>query len=241
MPVVTVGRAGDTTRITLSRPEKANALNPEMVEALLDAVTAAATDGTRFLILDAEGRHFCAGFDLSDLDSVSDGDLTLRFVRIETLLQTLYHLPFPALALAKGRAMGAGADIFCACSRRIAAPESRFRMPGLAFGIVLGTRRLAARIGDEAARRIQNETRTFDAAEAVALGFATETAEEDDWPARSAEAENTAATLSPEATKALYSATVRDSRAQDMADLAASASRPGLKARILAYRDGLAR
>ena len=167
--------------------------------------------------------------------------MTLRFVRIETLLQTLYHLPFPSLALAKGRAMGAGADIFCACSRRIAAPGTRFRMPGLAFGIVLGTRRLAARIGDEAARRIQSETRTFDAAEAVALGFATETAEEADWPARIAEAENAADTLSPEATRALYAATARDSRAQDMADLAASASRPGLKARILAYRDGLAR
>ena len=241
MPVVTVGRAGDTTRITLSRAEKANALDAEMVEALLDAVSAAATDGTRFLILDAEGRHFCAGFDLSDLDSVSEGDLTLRFVRIETLLQTLYHLPFPSLALAKGRAMGAGADLFCACSRRIAAPETRFRMPGLAFGIVLGTRRLAARIGDEAARRIQNETRTFDAAEAVALGFATETADEADWPARITEAENAAAMLSPEATRALFAATVRDTRAQDMADLAASASRPGLKARIQAYRDGLAR
>ncbi len=241
MPVVTVGRTGDTTRITLSRAEKANALDAEMVEALLDAVSAAATDGTRFLVLDAEGRHFCAGFDLSDLDSVSEGDLTLRFVRIETLLQTLYHLPFPSLALAKGRAMGAGADLFCACSLRIAAPETRFRMPGLAFGIVLGTRRLAARIGDEGARRIQNETRTFDAAEAVALGFATETAGESDWPTRITEAENAAATLSPEATRALFAATVRDTCAQDMADLAASASRPGLKARIQAYRDGLAR
>ena len=241
MPVVTVGRAGDTTRITLNRPEKANALNPELVEAMIEAVTAAATDGTRLLVLDAEGRHFCAGFDLGDLDSVSEGDLTLRFVRIETLLQTLHHLPFPTLALARGRAMGAGADIFCACSRRIAAPETRFRMPGLAFGIVLGTRRLAARIGDEAARRLQNETRPFDAAEAVALGFATETASEADWPARIAEAESAAATLSPEATRALFAATVRDTRAQDMADLAVSASRPGLKARIQAYRDGLAR
>ena len=47
-------------------------------------------------------------------------------------------------------------------------------MPGLAFGILLGTRRLAARIGADAARRIQNETRAFDAAEAHALGFASE-------------------------------------------------------------------
>lgn len=241
MAVVTVTRAGGTARISLNRPEKANALNAETVEALLAAVAAAATDGTRLLVLDAEGRHFCAGFDLSDLDTVSDGDLTLRFIRIETLLQTLYHLPIPTLALAKGRAMGAGADLFGACSHRVAAPETQFRMPGLAFGIVLGTRRLAARIGADAARRIQNETRAFDTAEALALGFATETLEDSGWPGRIAAAETTAATLAPEATAALHAATAADTRAADMADLAASASRPGLKSRIQAYRDGLKR
>ncbi len=224
-------------RLVLNRPDKANALDSEMVEGLLDGIERACAAGTRLLVLAGEGRHFCAGFDLSDLDTISDGDLLLRFVRIETLLQRVYHLPFATLALAHGRVMGAGADLFCACTRRTAVPGTLFRMPGLGFGILLGTRRLVARIGADAARRIQNETRMFDADEAVSLGFATETTPDTDWPSLIEATAEIARTLSPEATTALYAATVGDTRAADMADLVASASAPGLRERIRAYRD----
>lgn len=242
MAIVEARRTADgATRITLNRPEKANALDEAMVSALLDAFATAQTDGTRLLVLDAAGKHFCAGFDLGGLDDCSDGDLLIRFVRVETALQALYHLPFPTLALAKGRAMGAGADLFAACSRRVAAPGTQFRMPGLAFGILLGTRRLAARIGADAARRIQNETRAFDASEALTLGFATDIAEEPGWPPVIDAATAAANALAPEATAALFRATAPDTRAEDMADLAASAARPGLKQRIQAYRDAIKR
>jgi enoyl-CoA hydratase/carnithine racemase len=153
----------------------------------------------------------------------------------------LYHLPFPTLALAKGRAMGAGADLFAACSRRVAAPGTQFRMPGLAFGILLGTRRLTARIGADAARQIQNETRPFEATEALALRFATDVVEEPAWSGIVDAAAAAANTLSPEATAALFRATVADTRAEDMADLVASAARPGLKQRIQAYRAAIKR
>ena len=243
MSVVTLSRDADSgvSRLTLNRAEKANALNDAMVDALLDALTAVQQDGTRLLVIDAAGRHFCAGFDLSDLDDVSDGDLVLRFVRIETLLQTLYHLPIPTLALAKGRAMGAGADLFCACNQRIAAPETKFRMPGLAFCIVLGTRRLVARIGPDAARRIQAEIQTFDATAAHHLGFATDIVPEAEWSMHIETATAAAGTLDIAATNALFRVTAEDTRAQDMADLVASASRPGLKVRIQAYRDLITR
>ncbi|MEM9684534.1 MAG: enoyl-CoA hydratase/isomerase family protein [Pseudomonadota bacterium] len=239
--IETCRSAAGVTHVTLNRPDKANALNDEMVAGLQAALDAGATDGTRLLVLRAEGRHFCAGFDLSDLDDCSDGDLLLRFVCIETVLQALYHAPFPTLALAQGRAMGAGADLFAACSRRIATDKTSFRMPGLAFGILLGTRRLAARIGTDAARAIQTETRTFDAAEAQTLGFATEVCDPDGWPALAAAAEKAATTLTSQATAALFRATVADTRSADMADLVASAARPGLRQRIQDYRDSLKR
>jgi enoyl-CoA hydratase/carnithine racemase len=240
--IVETRRTADgATRLTLNRPDKANALDEAMVTALLDSLAAVRTDGARLLILDAAGKHFCAGFDLGELDDCSDGDLLLRFVRVETALQALYHLPFPTLALAKGRAMGAGADLFAACSRRVAAPGTQFRMPGLAFGILLGTRRLAARIGADAARGIQNETRPFDAAEALALGFATDILEEKGWPGVVEATTVSANTLSADSTAALFQATVTDTRAQDMADLVASAARPGLKQRIQAYRASIKR
>ena len=87
------------TRLTLNRPQKANALSASLVEALLDAIDYAATDGTRLLILEGTGAHFCAGFDFSEMQARSEGDLALRFVRIETLLQALYHAPYETLAL----------------------------------------------------------------------------------------------------------------------------------------------
>lgn len=242
MAVVAVSpESAGVVRVTLNRPEKANALNEEMVNALADAIAQAEDSDTRLLILDAAGKHFCAGFDLSDISERSDGDLVLRFIRIESLLQKLYYLPFPTLALAKGRAMGAGADVFCACSQRIAAPGTAFRMPGLAFGIVLGTRRLVSRIGVDAARLIQNETRAFEAEEAARIGFATGLAAEAEWPAIIDNASAAARTLETDATRALFDATARDTRAEDMADLVRSAAEPGLNDRIQRYIEAMQR
>lgn len=231
-----VAREGPVLRLTLNRPNKANALNPALVDALIGAIGAAAQDGVRLAVLEGAGKGFCSGFDLSGFDDLRDGDLVLRIIRIETMLQAVYHAPFPTLALAHGRVLGAGADLFAACSMRIAAPDAKFRMPGLAFGIVLGTRRLAARIGPDAAREIQNATRMFDADEALELGFATRRAEQSNWPELIADQAEAAKTLPLESTAALFRATVTDSRAADMADLARSAAVPGLKDRIATYR-----
>jgi len=225
------------TRLTLNRAQKANALSAPLVEALLDAVEYAATDGTRLLILEGAGPHFCAGFDFSDVQAQSEGDLVLRFIRIETLLQVLYHAPFETLALAHGRVFGAGADIVASCSQRVAAPDTTFRMPGLRFGVVLGTRRLAYRVGSDRAREILGTSRTFSSDEALAGGFLTAVAPQADWPGIVGAAQSAAETLAPAAAAALRRRTVTDSRAEDMMELARSVSTPGLKERIRRYRE----
>lgn len=228
---------GAVTRLTLNRPEKANALSASLIESLLDAIEYAAGDGTRLLILQGEGKHFCAGFDFSDFQTQTEGDLALRFIRIETLLQALYHAPYATLALAHGRVFGAGADIVASCSRRIATADTTFRMPGLRFGVVLGTRRLMHRIGADRARDILASSRTFDAEEALEAGFLTGIAAADEWPSVVTGAIHAANTLSPAAASALHRRTVIDTRAEDMAELSHSVSTPGLKERIRIYRD----
>src|SRR5512143_1710364 len=132
-------RVGAVRTLDLDRPDKMNALNAPLVDELLHAVTAAYDDGTRAMVLRGSGRNFSAGFDLSDVESASEGDLLLRFVRLEQLLQAVYHAPFETIALVHGRNFGAGVDLVCACARRIADPDATFRMPGLKFGLVLGT------------------------------------------------------------------------------------------------------
>jgi enoyl-CoA hydratase len=240
MAPVVVERIEGMTRLTLNRPEKANALDANTVECLLDAVDQAYADGTRMLILTGAGQHFCAGFDFTGIEHQSEGDLLLRFVRIEQLLQTLWHAPVPTVAMVQGGAFGAGADLVCACEQRIAAPRSRFRMPGLKFGLALGTRRLAERIGRKYARLVLGASAVFDADEALKMRFVDSILGPDEWPELTHTLYAAATTLRPSARATLNRMTAADTRDADLADLVRSAGVPGLKARIQAFRAGSA-
>lgn len=233
-----IEKTAAVTTLTLNRPGKANALNASLVERLAAAVAAARQDGTRLLVFKGKGRNFCAGFDFGGFEDASAGDLLLRFARIETLLQSVYHAPFATLALAHGRNFGAGVDLVLACGSRIAAPDAEFRMPGLKFGLQLGTRRLAARVGGDTARALLMASKTFGAEEGLRIGFLHDIAATADWPGRIERAAAEAQQLSPAAAASLHAATVTDTRAADLADLVRSAIEPGLKERIREYRKG---
>lgn len=223
------------TRVTLNRPDKYNALNDEMVEALSEAFTIAAQDGTRLLVIRANGKGFSGGFDFTGIEDQTDADLVLRFIRVETLLQQVFHAPFATLSLVQGPCFGAAADLVVASTHRIATPTAKFRMPGLMFGVVLGTQRLAQSLGSTKARHILETTRLFNASEAVELGFIHNTAAEEDWP-RIEQQRYQAATLLPiGAQQQMLVRTIRDTRDSDLAALVRSVSEPGIKARIMEY------
>jgi len=213
--------------IRLDRPERGNALGPALVEALLATLDEAASAEVHTVVLRANGPNFCTGLDLSDLDAVSDGDLLQRLVRIETLLATLWHAPWRTVAVGHGRCWGAGADLFAACEQRIALPGTTFRFPGAQFGIVLGSRRLAERVGADAARRIVLEGGEWDAEAAVAAGLASAVAEVPALPPVRVDAATA---------RAIRGATRTDLRDADLAALVRSAAAPGLKSRIADYR-----
>ena len=230
-PLIVDRHAGGVT-LTLDRPAKRNALSGELVEALIEAVDTAHAEGVEVIVLRGTGKSFSAGFDFSGWQDASEGDLVLRFLRIEMLLDRIARSPAVTIACAQGRNFGAGVDLFGACKRRIAEADATFRMPGLNFGLVLGTRRFAACVGRDAAREIQASTRTFDADEALAMGFVTQSVAQSAWPALiEAEFERT-----PDATRALLHTALDDDRSdRDLAQLARSAAAPGLKKRIAAY------
>jgi enoyl-CoA hydratase/carnithine racemase len=230
-----VRRDGAVTELVLNRPDKANALNAELVEAMIDAVAAALRNETRLLVLRGEGKAFCGGFDFTDLDRQSEGDLVLRLIRIELLLQAIHHAPFATLALCHGSAYGAGADLVCACDHSTATAGTTFRMPGLCFGIALGTRRFAERIGARLALENLTASRSFGAEEAVELGLVDRVAEQSEWAGVMARAHDLER-LDPAAKGWLKSSIRHDARATDLATLVESASAPGLKARIKAFR-----
>jgi enoyl-CoA hydratase/carnithine racemase len=228
-------RSGTTTTITLDRAAKMNALSATLVEALIAALEAAHRDCTRLVVLRGEGRNFSAGFDFGGYESQSEGDLLLRFTRIEQMLQLVHHAPFETLALAHGKNFGAGVDLVGACSRRVGTVDSTYRMPGLKFGLVLGTRRFALQVGSDAARAILAESKTFGAEEGARIGFLSQVAETDAWPAVIAGAAEAAGALPPESHARLVAASRIDTRDADLAELVRSAAAPGLKQRIAQY------
>ncbi|CAB5517728.1 1,4-dihydroxy-2-naphthoyl-CoA synthase [Achromobacter anxifer] len=233
--VLRIDKQGAAHVLTLARPDKMNALSAELVEALIAALDQAEAADASLIVLKGEGRNFSAGFDFGNWQEQSEGDLLLRFVRIETLLQRLAASPCLTLGLAHGRNFGAGVDLFGACKWRVSAPDATFRMPGLKFGLVLGTRRYAALVGAERARTVLEQAATFIAEEALRDGFASRVAAAQDWPQIEREALDAASALSRASRVQLYAALSAETPDTDLARLVRSAAEPGLKDRVAAY------
>jgi len=227
-------RSDGVLEIVLNRPDQSNALSPLIVEAILDAISGA--DRIQMAVIRGEGRNFCAGFDLSDLARLTDADLLWRFVRIELMLQAVHHAPFPIVAFAHGHVVGAGADLFAACTHRVADRSARFRMPGWNFELGLGTQRLTNVVGTDAARDLLIGTRSFEIDEAHDLGLVNEIVETADWSEVKVRWLERSSTLSRRAVADLLAVTMDDTRAHDLATVVRTAARAGLKARIEAYR-----
>ncbi|MBP0491807.1 enoyl-CoA hydratase/isomerase family protein [Roseomonas indoligenes] len=233
---VAVERDGDAAILWLNRPERGNALGPELVEALDAALDAALAEGARLIVLRGRGRNFCTGLDLADLDAAEEGDLALRIIRIELLLQRISALPVATMAVAGGRVFGAGADLFAVCDHRLALAGASFAFPGPAFGLVLGTGRLADLLGDTAARRLLLAGAPVGAESALSLGLASSLLEEGAVPNAVADAARAAARLDAATVAALHGRTRRADDDADLSALARSVARPGLKRRIQDYR-----
>jgi len=236
---ITVQRHGAITRVTLARPDKGNRLSADTVAQLTGAITACHTDGTRGLLLDADGPHFCTGFDLSGLEQETDDSLLARFVRVELLLQAVHRAPFLTAALAHGKTWGAGADLFAACQLRWATPGTTFAFPGAGFGLVLGTGRLGARVGPAHAGDWVMSGRQVGMDEAGPAGLVQRCADGPLLDALRGTMEQHIRRLDALTQSQVGAALQPRSPADDACDLARlveSAARPGLKDRIMAYR-----
>lgn len=233
--VVEIHRGSTAWTFILNRPEKRNALSSELVEALIDGLVEASKAGVSQLIFRGNGKNFSAGFDFTGYQNQSEGDLVLRFIRIETLLQTIANWPGSTMAFAHGRNFGAGVDLFAACKHRYCTVETAFRMPGVMFGLVLGTRRFQTLVGLSHAHSILASARMFDANEALRIGFVEDLYAEEEWANIINQLDESANRLDEETRKSLYDILCHKNQDADMSALVRSAARPGLKLRIARY------
>ncbi|MFD1712749.1 enoyl-CoA hydratase/isomerase family protein [Ottowia flava] len=243
-PDLVAARDGAVLHLQLNRADKGNALSSTLVTALTDAVDKASQDANlRLLVISGAGRHFCTGFDLSDLDNETDDSLLSRFTRVELLLQAVHAAPFTTLALAHGRTTGAGADLFAACTERWIVGDASFTFPGAAFGLVLGTARLATLVGAPSAASWLQGGAVVDGATALVSGLATRQIESSALVAEQAALTARVSRLDGATQRAIHAAIDATRRprgeagdAEDLARLVRSAARPGLRDRIAAYR-----
>jgi enoyl-CoA hydratase/carnithine racemase len=115
--------------ITINRPEKANALTPDMLRDLKDAAIKAR--GSRAVILTGVGKIFSAGADLEFIDSGIATDPTW-----EELSQTIADLPGLTICALNGTLAGGAFGMALACDLRIAVPDARFFYPVVEMGVL---------------------------------------------------------------------------------------------------------
>ena len=169
---------GAVRTLTLNRPEVRNALDTELLAALLSELRAAVADPeVRCLALTGAGKGFCAGADVKawvEEGPEADTGPSPWVELAHALVTELAAAPLPTVALLNGAAVGAGLDLALACDFRIAAAEARFACAytWLAYPPDAGGTWLLPRvIGLERAKRFVYTGELWDAETALANGL----------------------------------------------------------------------
>lgn len=155
--------------ITLDRPDKRNALNIAVCDAIRTAVTEALADGARALVLTGTGSSFCSG---ADFGEVYTGDFRAS---LYGMLRAVIEAPVPVVAAVNGPAIGGGTQLAIAADLRVVAPGAVFAVPTAKLGLAVDPwtiRRLAQLAGEGRARAVLLACDDLDADAALTCGLA---------------------------------------------------------------------
>lgn len=172
-------------RLTLARPEKHNALSAVMIGELTDAAVRLGADAAvRAVVLDADGKSFCAGGDLEWMREQFAADRQARIAeatRLAMMFKALNEVPKPLIARVHGNAFGGGIGLISVCDTAVAAEGAKFGLTETRLGLIPATISpyVVARIGEGRARPLFMSARLFDSAEAKETGLLTRVAEAD--------------------------------------------------------------
>jgi 2-(1,2-epoxy-1,2-dihydrophenyl)acetyl-CoA isomerase len=179
---VLLERDGAIATLTLNRPAALNALDADMIEALIAHTAAlAADDSIRCAIVRGAGRHFMAGGDIRSFAEElthGSGDRRSHFTRLaehmHTAIENLQRMPQPVIASVHGAVAGFGLSLMCACDLAIAADSSYFTSAYRHLGLTPDggmSYTLPRIVGAKKAMELVLLGERFDAAEALRLGL----------------------------------------------------------------------
>jgi len=171
--------AAGLATITLTRPEKRNAISKQMIDELLLALDDVEQNPARVLIITGFGKAFCAGMDLDGLRSIAAESRQEHFDAsrlMARLFLRLYSFPKPVISAVNGAAIAGGCGIATLTDFTLAVPEAKFGYSEVRIGFIpaLVSVFLRRQIGEKRVRDLLLTGRIIDAAEALAIGLISE-------------------------------------------------------------------
>jgi enoyl-CoA hydratase len=179
LPVLLREDRGAVSILTLNRPEKLNALNNELISALMNALDGIELDhAIRAIVVTGAGRAFSSGADIAAFQRYIESgpaEAVAHFMRPgHRMTRRVESFPKPIIAAVNGLAFGGGCELVEATHIALAAEKASFSKAEINIGIIPtfgGTQRLPRNVGRKAAIELILTGRTFDATEAARLGL----------------------------------------------------------------------
>jgi methylglutaconyl-CoA hydratase len=161
--------------ITMNRPERRNALNPQMIAELTHALAESAACRCGVVVLTGAGTAFCSGMDLENLKSLSNQRPEDQRADAEStmwMMRRLYELTKPTIAAVNGAAIAGGTGLATLCDFTLAAPQAKFGYTEVKIGFIPAI--VSVFLREKKAKTLLLSGRILDAEEALAMGLVTE-------------------------------------------------------------------
>ena len=175
MTALLVENRGAVRILTMNRPEKRNALNSELTQALLDALKAAdADESVGCVVLTGAGQGFCAGADLSEFKDLQQAAAAENRAELTMQLHLIFcRISKPVVTAINGHAMGGGAGLAIAADMAVMAEGAKLGYPEPKHGIVAAIvmANLVRQVGRKAAFELVALGEPIDAGRALQLGM----------------------------------------------------------------------
>ncbi len=193
---------GNVATLTIARPDRLNALSPELMAELSDAVAEVARRAKelRCLVITGEGKAFVAGADIAAMQSMTPGEASDFASRGHQLGSALEALPLPVIAAINGFALGGGCELALACDFAYASEKAKLGQPEVKLGVIPGfggTQRLLRRVGVAVARELVYSGMMIDAQEALRIGLVNRVFAHDELLPKTYEVARTIAEMGP--------------------------------------------
>ncbi|MEW6350061.1 MAG: enoyl-CoA hydratase [Thermodesulfobacteriota bacterium] len=130
--------------LTLNSPHTANALSKNMIREVIEALQGLDADpSVRVIIIRANGKHFCSGHNLSEMQGVGMVELKFIFEQCSRMMTLVHDIPKPVIAQVHGVATAAGCQLVATCDLAVAEEKARFATPGVKVGLFCTTPMIA--------------------------------------------------------------------------------------------------